>query len=115
MCQSLWVGQLWLSAVHKKELTTRVFLLSDLKFINRYTLYYGSYRHYSDPERKRECGNFNPEPIYGFFSPGGYEDEHITHYNRAGLVHLLNSMGFSVEKVFYILKAELIIVARKDN
>jgi dolichol-phosphate mannosyltransferase len=55
------------------------------------------------------------EPNSGFFAPGGYEDEHITHYKREGLIHLLNSMGFSVKKVFYILEAELIIVAKKDN
>jgi hypothetical protein len=76
---------------------------------------YESYRHHSNPERKRECGNFNSKPIYGFFAPGGYEDEHITHYKREGLIHLLNSLGFSVGKVFYILQAELIIVAKKDN
>jgi ubiquinone/menaquinone biosynthesis C-methylase UbiE len=53
------------------------------------------------------------EPLYGFFIPGGYEDEHITHYYREGLVQLLDTLGFSVEKSLYILNAELIIVARK--
>jgi len=53
------------------------------------------------------------EPLYGFFIPGGYEDEHITHYHREGMVHLLDTLGFSVEKVLYVLRAELIIVARK--
>jgi len=53
------------------------------------------------------------EPLYGFFIPGGYEDEHITHYHREGLVRLLDTLGFSTEKVLYILRAELIIVARK--
>jgi len=55
------------------------------------------------------------EPLYGFFAPGGHEDEHITHYHRKGLIQLLQTLGFSVEKVLYILRAELIIVARKKS
>jgi dolichol-phosphate mannosyltransferase len=55
------------------------------------------------------------EPLYGFFAPGGYEDEHITHYHREGLIQLLQTLGFSVEKVLYVLRAELIIVASKKR
>ena len=55
------------------------------------------------------------EPLYGYFIPGGYEDEHITHYHKDGLIQLLDTMGFTVERAQYILKAELILVARKGK
>ena len=37
------------------------------------------------------------EPLYGFFAPGGYKDEHITHYTREGLVALCRDWGFALE------------------
>jgi len=53
------------------------------------------------------------EPLYGFFAPGGYKDEHITHYTRARLTEILERHGFIYEEAAYILKSELIMRFRK--
>ncbi len=53
------------------------------------------------------------EPLYGWLMPGGYHDEHITHYTRAGLEELLARNGFSQEEVAYVARAELIMRYRK--
>jgi dolichol-phosphate mannosyltransferase len=55
------------------------------------------------------------EPIYGFLMPGGYKDEHITHYTRAMLNDLLTRYGFSVEKEAYIGGGELIMQCRRGE
>jgi len=55
------------------------------------------------------------EPLYGFFAPGGYKDEHITHYTRAGLEVLSREWGFRVEDVDYVLRSELIMALRKED
>jgi ubiquinone/menaquinone biosynthesis C-methylase UbiE len=54
------------------------------------------------------------EPLYGFFAPGGYKDEHITHYTRAGLELLCREWGFRLEDVGYVLRSELILALRKE-
>jgi glycosyltransferase involved in cell wall biosynthesis/predicted SAM-dependent methyltransferase len=55
------------------------------------------------------------EPLYGLFQPGGYKDEHITHYTRARLVEILERHGFIYEETAYILKSELIMRFRKPE
>jgi dolichol-phosphate mannosyltransferase len=37
------------------------------------------------------------EKAYGFFAPGGYADEHISHYTRAGLLDLFARKGYTLE------------------
>jgi SAM-dependent methyltransferase len=53
------------------------------------------------------------EPIYGFVLPGGYKDEHITHYTREKLVQIMMQHGFAVEEVAYVARSELIMRCRK--
>ncbi len=53
------------------------------------------------------------EPLYGFFAPGGYKDEHITHYTRDGLIGLCRSFGFTLEDLGYVFRSELILALRK--
>jgi len=53
------------------------------------------------------------EPIYGFLVPGGYRDEHITHYTRQSLTDILVRGGFSYEDSTYIVRSELIMRFRK--
>jgi dolichol-phosphate mannosyltransferase len=53
------------------------------------------------------------EPIYGFVMPGGYHDEHITHYTRESLTRILSRHGFVPEEVAYVGRSELIMRCRK--
>ena len=53
------------------------------------------------------------EKLYGFFAPGGYADEHISHYTREGLLADFARRGFSHEATRYILRGELILAFRK--
>ena len=53
------------------------------------------------------------EKLYGWFAPGGYADEHITHYTRRDLIHHFRGRGFTLEAVHYILRGELILAFRK--
>jgi dolichol-phosphate mannosyltransferase len=55
------------------------------------------------------------EPLYGLFAPGGYKDEHITHYTRAGLVSLCRDWGFTLEDTAYVFQSELVLALRKDT
>jgi predicted SAM-dependent methyltransferase len=55
------------------------------------------------------------EPLYGLFQPGGYKDEHITHYTRASLTEILERHGFIYEDAAYILRSELIMRFRKPE
>ena len=55
------------------------------------------------------------EPLYGFFAPGGYKDEHITHYTREGLVALCREWGFTLEDTGYVYRSELILALRRDH
>jgi len=49
------------------------------------------------------------EAMYRVFAPGGYADEHITHYTAQGLTSLLEGLGFRKERIGHILGAELIM------
>jgi len=53
------------------------------------------------------------EKLYGWFAPGGYADEHITHYTRRELAAHFRDRGFTLEAVHYILRSELILAFRK--
>jgi SAM-dependent methyltransferase len=53
------------------------------------------------------------EKLYGFFAPGGYADEHISHYTRAGLLDDFARRGYTHEATRYILRGELILAFRK--
>jgi dolichol-phosphate mannosyltransferase len=49
------------------------------------------------------------EPLYGALLPGGYRDEHITHYTRESLAAILLNHGFVHEETAYIVRSELIM------
>jgi dolichol-phosphate mannosyltransferase len=53
------------------------------------------------------------EPVYGFLIPGGYKDEHITHYTRATLTDIVKRHGFEVEETAYVGGSEVILKCRK--
>ena len=55
------------------------------------------------------------EPLYGMLQPGGYKDEHITHYTRARLAKILERHGFIYEEHAYVFKSELIMRFRKPE
>lgn len=55
------------------------------------------------------------EPTYGFLLPGGYADEHITHYTREKLNEIMTRHGFTVEQVAYVVRSELIMRCRKGE
>jgi dolichol-phosphate mannosyltransferase len=52
------------------------------------------------------------EKLYGLV-PGGYADEHISHYTNAELVRIMRDRGLSFEQERYILRGELIQAFRK--
>lgn len=54
------------------------------------------------------------EPLYGFFAPGGYKDEHVTHYTRERLVRLCREWGFTLEDTAYVFRSELVLALRRD-
>lgn len=53
------------------------------------------------------------EWIYGKVMPGGYADEHITHYTRRSLTELLDRYGFEPVDCRTILRGEMIVWFRK--
>ena len=53
------------------------------------------------------------EKAYGIAAPGGYADEHISHYTRAGLLDDFARRGYTHEATRYILRGELILAFRK--
>jgi dolichol-phosphate mannosyltransferase len=55
------------------------------------------------------------EPLYGAILPGGYHDEHITHYTRESLTSILLGHGFVHEETAYIARSELIMRFRKPR
>lgn len=55
------------------------------------------------------------ERLYGILMPGGYANEHISHYSAAGLESLLSAMGYEILRRRYILRGELILAARRGN
>ena len=53
------------------------------------------------------------EPVYGFLMPGGYKDQHITHYTLEMLREILARYGIVIEETAYIARSELILRCRK--
>jgi SAM-dependent methyltransferase len=53
------------------------------------------------------------EKAYGVAAPGGYADEHISHYTRKGLLEDFARRGYAHEAARYILRGELILAFRK--
>jgi|HubBroStandDraft_2_1064218.scaffolds.fasta_scaffold32806_2 glycosyltransferase involved in cell wall biosynthesis len=53
------------------------------------------------------------EPVYGFLMPGGYKDEHITHYTLAQLTEILGRHGIEIGETAYVAGSELILKCRK--
>jgi SAM-dependent methyltransferase len=53
------------------------------------------------------------EKAYGLAAPGGYADEHISHYTRQGLLEEFAGRGYAHEATRYILRGELILAFRK--
>jgi len=53
------------------------------------------------------------EKAYGLAAPGGYADEHISHYTRKGLLEDFARRGYAHEATRYILRGELILAFRK--
>jgi dolichol-phosphate mannosyltransferase len=54
------------------------------------------------------------EPLYGFFAPGGYKDEHVTHYTHDRLIQLCREWGFTHEDTAYVFRSELVLALRRD-
>ena len=55
------------------------------------------------------------EKAYRLAAPGGYADEHISHYTRTGLLEDFARRGYSHEATRYILRGELILAFRKPS
>jgi SAM-dependent methyltransferase len=53
------------------------------------------------------------EKVYGAVAPGGYADEHISHYTRKGLLEDFARRDYTHEGTRYILRGELILAFRK--
>jgi dolichol-phosphate mannosyltransferase len=53
------------------------------------------------------------EWLYGRLAPGGYADEHITHYSRTNLAAFLEARGFTIDAVEYVGGSEMVFCLRK--
>ncbi len=64
------------------------------------------------PDYQTWCWPFI-EWFYGALMPGGYADEHISHYSWERLNLILSVMGYKIQERKYIFGSELILVAKK--
>jgi dolichol-phosphate mannosyltransferase len=55
------------------------------------------------------------EPLYGALAPGGYRDEHITHYTGASLRELARRHDLEITAHAYVFRSELILAMRKGE
>jgi dolichol-phosphate mannosyltransferase len=55
------------------------------------------------------------ERLYRYFAPDAYGDQHITHYDRSGLIRILESLGFHMLQTRYIWGAEMILLLSKTS
>jgi dolichol-phosphate mannosyltransferase len=55
------------------------------------------------------------ESFYHRLIPGGYADEHITHYVKEELVRVMEKLGFVFTDVEYVLGSEMILLFTKDE
>jgi len=53
------------------------------------------------------------ERLYKLFAPDAYGDQHITHYARNDLIHLMASHGFRFRRVEYVFNSEVILLFEK--
>jgi dolichol-phosphate mannosyltransferase len=53
------------------------------------------------------------ETLYHRLIPGGYADEHVTHYNREQLMRSMEELGFQFLEIKYVLGSEMIMLFRK--
>jgi SAM-dependent methyltransferase len=53
------------------------------------------------------------EWLYGRLAPGGYADEHITHYSRSNLATYLKARGFTIDALEYVGGSEMIFRLQK--
>jgi dolichol-phosphate mannosyltransferase len=53
------------------------------------------------------------ETLYHRLIPGGYADEHVTHYNREQLMRSMEELGFQFLEIEYVLGSEMIMLFRK--
>ena len=53
------------------------------------------------------------EWVYARVSPGGYADEHITHYSKTNLSTYLQGKGFEIESIQYVGGSEMIFSLKK--
>jgi dolichol-phosphate mannosyltransferase len=54
------------------------------------------------------------EWLYGRVAPGGYADEHITHYGRTNLAAYLRARGMTLDAVDYVGGSEMVFSLRKS-
>jgi SAM-dependent methyltransferase len=54
------------------------------------------------------------EWLYGRLAPGGYADEHITHYGRTNLAAYLRARGMTLDAVDYVGGSEMVFSLRKS-
>jgi hypothetical protein len=56
------------------------------------------------------------ERLYALLIPGGYADEHITHYTREGLIRMLDDdFGLQYEGEESVAASELVLRLRKPG
>lgn len=55
------------------------------------------------------------EALYKKLAPGGYGDEHISHYTRHEMISLAERFGFQFQKIEYICRSEMIAVFIKSQ
>ncbi len=55
------------------------------------------------------------EALYTRLIPGGYADEHITHYSKDELVRYMEQLGFIFKDVKYVLGSEMILLLVKGG
>ncbi len=55
------------------------------------------------------------EAAYKTLAPGGYADEHVSHYSRQELIELFQARGFTVEATRYIMHGEVILALRRSS
>jgi SAM-dependent methyltransferase len=55
------------------------------------------------------------EWMYGRLSPGGYADEHITHFSRRNLSTYLEARGMTIEAIEYVGGSEMILNLRRPQ
>jgi SAM-dependent methyltransferase len=55
------------------------------------------------------------EWLYGRIAPGGYADEHITHYGQKNLTAYLKGQGLAIERIEYVCACEMVLSLRRTT